>query len=57
MVPQITTRPSANVRVIEATDGAAIRPTWLATSGCSAVNTCSAALVVGSLGPGLSTSK
>ncbi|COY85879.1 Uncharacterised protein [Mycobacterium tuberculosis] len=43
--------------MIEATDGAAIRPTWLATSGCSAVNTCSAALVVGSLGPGLSTSK
>ena len=32
------------MRVIDATDGAAIRPTWPATSGRSASNTCSAAL-------------
>ena len=52
-----TTRPSVKVRVMEATDGAAMRPTCPATSGRSAVITCSAALVGASLGPGLSASR
>src|SRR6185312_9620581 len=57
VVPQTTTRPSSNVSVIDATDGAAIRWTCRATSGFNAVSTPSAALVAGSLGPGLSTSR